>query len=153
MSMRELKQAIDKLSGLLEEFLEQHRLLQTNEMLDAVARGEDKAKRDEYIDTDLFSVSTYVAPVVNTKSPAGSKSCVVKKAGKSEQGSKTAGPKSSGYQSGKRLFRRKLKKMKNTIREIENGVRMNLTTIEQHLEKMKAVQDDIASCKAAADTL
>ena len=94
MSIRELKQAIKDLSGLLEEFLRQHKLLQTTEMFDAVARGKEKAKGDENIDTDLFSVSTIASPNVSTKSPAGFKSCVVKKVGKSEQGSKTAGPKS-----------------------------------------------------------
>ena len=150
MSHHELEKAIKDLTDLLQGFLRQQELLQTTAETDMAIGSKLDPSDNEHTDEEFYDASTIESPISTGFHVPRSKPGDVKKTSKSQYKVKRAGPNPTRSKDGKHLLRNKLKKVKTSVREIENGVRMNLTTIEQHLEKMKTVRDEIASCNELA---
>lgn len=150
MSLKEVELAIKALTITLQAFQGQEDLTQESTSIADVAgtklilQDQDLLEDDiEIIDVDVATSSLIVKKELPSPQPRV-------KSVKLETGV-TSG-KTKSFKSGQaRALQKRLHKIETRLTSIENGILVNLCTIQEHLKNIKDIQQELSKCRALFD--
>jgi len=153
MSHTEVVASMKHLKSVVGQYLRHQELLRTTAESDGIAHGRPNCKEEETSDDEFYDGSTIGSPESNGFPLPEENKGDFATTSKATKRKKSDNPKSLGSEGDKNSLRRKLKRLKHAIREVEIGLKMNLSAIEQNLEKIKIIRDEVASCSTLMDML